>query len=149
MRLHKYLTGVAYLTLALTITIIGYGLALLLWPYPLPVNKDETVKVISKTVKPGEPVIIGIDVCYPQDEQLLVYRKLHLVENDILQRVYNLPELKVNIKKGCYATTTGSNIVPEIALPGTYYLEFTTVIEANALRKIQFTYKTEIFEVKP
>lgn len=143
----SYANIAAYLTLSFTTAILLYGAYLLLWPYPKPVNNQNPIHIQSDTVRVGEAIILSIDVCYPRDEQMIVYRKLHRIENEISHRIYNLPEIQVNIKKGCYKANTATNIIPENAIPGRYYLEFTSVIQVNPLRKAEVNYVTEQFEV--
>lgn len=137
-----------YKILVFNIVVVILGLLLfsywlfideLLHP-PLVFNIDIQNMAVDQTVyRVGDRISIYSDFCKNRDADAISAWSLV----DTIIRIY--PTTAANIPAGCYSGWFSIVTVPPDTPPGDYYLQGTSVVEINPLRKVTYNYKSDVF----
>lgn len=137
--------------LALLVLLVGSSLILYLGYlllYPIKIAEPRTQPFIVKEdqVVVGKTVTYVADVCKYKSLPAQVIREF--IKNEPIGQVVvdSQEQLVSNLPTGC-DTSDRSVPVPLTLSPGTYYIRLQIIYQVNHLRKVEYTFFTETFEV--
>lgn len=136
-----------WLTLLAAFVVIGVVTFWLTWPYKIAEQKSPA-KILTPVVKNGEEVFYDLEFCKYRDITPIGTRR-QIVDGLIYQLPVADPKvLPVGCKKQVASTPI---ILPECAecFNKEVYLELTAIYQVNPLRKVEVTFTTEKFTIKP
>lgn len=103
--------------------------------------QTQPYKIITKTVKIGEPVIYQVDVCKYREAPATIIRRF--VDED--NTSYPLPTQLGNVTKGCQKSNIP--VITPVLHPGKWHLILDVSYKVNAFRTENYHLVTENFTI--
>ena len=138
-------TGFAVLFAAALVAF--YFFYLLFWPFvPIEVKNNQSLPVIKKELTTNEEIGFVYDYCKKMDIQPRVVKEI-ISENNVIT-VSPVGNDTPQITAPSCGTITIYHEIPDFTPPGKYRLYVFASYPINAFRSVNYTFRTEEFEVK-